>query len=148
MLIHRLQHGVRLYAKVLYGLRRRLTVASMPGLDAPLDPGPIWPDWIEQGTPEASFRVFATSADKGLAVGVWHCTEGTFRWHFDCDEIVYILSGGVDVEHDGQLHQLRPGSVALFPVGSISRWRVRGHVRKLFVHRHPTPFARKLVGLA
>jgi hypothetical protein len=148
MLIHRLQHGVRLYAKVLYGLRNRLTVASLPAPDSQLDPGPIPPDWIEQGTPEASFRLLAQSPDKGLAVGVWHCTEGTFRWQFDSDEVVYILSGAVDVEDDGQVHSLVPGSLALFPVGSTSRWRVKGHVRKLFMHRHPTPLARKLVGLA
>jgi hypothetical protein len=148
MLIHRLQHGVRLYAKLLYGLRSQLAVARMPGLDAALDPGPILPEWIEQGSPVASFKVLASTPDKGLAVGVWHCTAGAFRWHFDCDEIVLILSGAVEVEHDGQRHVLDAGSLALFPVGSVSRWTVRDHVRKLFVHRHPTPLARKLVGLA
>jgi uncharacterized cupin superfamily protein len=143
-----LQRGVRLYAKLLYGLRSRLVVARMPGLETALAAQPIPSDWVEQGTPEASAQVFATTPDGGLVVGAWHCTEGRFRWHFDCDEMVYILSGAVDVEHDGLVHQLVPGSLALFPVGSTTRWQVKGHVRKLFVHRHPTPLARKLVGLS
>lgn len=148
MRIPGLQRGVRLYTKVLYGLRSHLAVARMPGPEEPLDPGPIPPEWIEAGQPEASFRVFARSPDQGLVVGVWQCSAGSFRWHFDCDEIVYILSGAVEVEQDGQRHLLEAGSVALFPVGSVSRWTVRDHVRKLFVHRHPTPWARKLAGMA
>jgi uncharacterized cupin superfamily protein len=148
MVLRGLQRGVRLYAKVRYGLRSRLVVATMPGLETALEAQPIPSDWVEEGTPEASARIFATSPDGGLVVGAWHCTDGLFRWHFDCDEMVYILSGAVEVEHAGQLHALVPGSVALFPVGSTARWRVKGHVRKLFVHRHPTPLARKLVGLS
>jgi uncharacterized cupin superfamily protein len=147
MMLSSLQRGVRLYAKVLYGLRRGVVVTRLPSLDALLTPQPVPSEWVEAGQPEASFQVLAGSPDGGLELGVWHCTEGTFQWHFECDEIVYVLSGEVAVEHAGERHTLTPGSLALFPVGASTRWSVKGHVRKLYVKRFPTPLARKLVGL-
>lgn len=147
MMLASLQRGVRLYAKVLYGLGRGVVVTRPPSLDAELTPQPIPPEWVEAGQPQASFQPLAGTPDAGLELGVWHCTEGLFRWHFECDEIVFVLSGEVEVEHAGQRHVLTQGSLALFPVGASTRWNVKGHVRKLYVKRFPTPLARKLVGL-
>jgi uncharacterized cupin superfamily protein len=143
-----LRKAVQLYARSLHGLGSRLTATLLPPADAELEAFPIPAAWIEAGAPVATARFLFASGDGGLVAGVWRCSAGTFQWHFECDEIVYVLEGGVEVEHEGQRQQLVPGSLVFFPLGARTRWHVTTHVRKLFIHRHPTPLARKLVGIA
>lgn len=136
---------LNLYTRAVHGRNSQLSTALLPDLHAPLEDFPILPEWIEEGSPRASARFLSASGDGGMVTGVWHCTAGTFRWVFDCDEVIHVLDGGVEVEHDGSRVTLGPGSVAFFPVGARTRWRVQTHVRKLFVHRHPAVLARKLL---
>lgn len=143
-----LRKAVHLYARSLHGLRSRLTASLLPKPGEALDSFPVPAAWVEAGAPEATARILLESGDGGLVAGVWHCTAGTFQWHFECDEIIYVLDGAVEVEHEGQRRLFEPGSLVFFPLGARTRWRVDSHVRKLFVHRHPTPLARKLVGIA
>lgn len=148
MLGNAIRRTLNLYAHAVYGLRSRLTASVLPSADEPLQSFPVPADWIEEGTPTATARFLSESGDGGLVTGIWHCTAGRFRWIFECDEVVHVLDGGVEVEHDGKRIELGPGSVAFFPVGARTRWHVKTHVRKLFIHRHPAPFARALVKLA
>jgi uncharacterized cupin superfamily protein len=143
-----LRKAVQLYARSLHGLGSRLTATLLPKLDEALDSFPVPAGWIEAGAPQATARILLESGDRGLVAGVWHCTAGTFQWHFECDEIIYVLDGAVEVEHEGRRQRYEPGSLVFFPLGARTRWHVATHVRKLFVHRHPTPLARKLVGIA
>lgn len=136
---------LRLYSKTAYGLRSKVTAQALPTSQAPLPAQPIPAAWVLSGAPQATAQFLTVSGDEGLVTGVWHCTAGRFRWHFDYDEVVHILEGGVHIEHDGQELELGPGSVAFFPVGSVSIWTVRSHVRKLFVHRHPASLAKQLL---
>ena len=143
--IHR---AVNLYARTVYGFRSRLSQALLPPAEQVLPDNPIPESWVEEGKPVATTQFLTESGDGGLVTGVWHCTAGRFRWIFNCDEVIHVLDGGVEVEHEGKVMQLGPGSVVFFPVGAQTRWTVKEHVRKLFVHRHPAVFARKLVALA
>ena len=143
-----LRKAMQLYARSLHGLGSRLTASLLPGADETLDAFPVPEGWIEAGAPVATARILLESGDGGLVAGVWRCTAGTFQWHFECDEIIYVLDGSVDVEHEGRRQRFGPGSLVFFPIGARTRWRVETHVRKLFIHRHPTPLARKLVGIA
>lgn len=139
---------VNLYSRTVYGFRSRLVQAKVPPVDSTLPDNPIPASWIEEGTPVATTQFLTESGDGGLVTGIWHCTAGRFRWIFNCDEVIHVLDGGVEVEHEGKLMKLEAGSVVFFPVGAETRWTVKQHVRKLFVHRHPAVFARKLVSLA
>jgi uncharacterized cupin superfamily protein len=143
-----LRKAVQLYARSLHGLGSRLTATLLPKPDEALDSFPVPAAWIEAGTPQATARILIESGDGGLVAGVWHCTAGTFQWHFECDEIIYVLDGAVEVEHEGKRQHFGPGSLVFFPLAAVTRWHVKEHVRKLFIHRHPTPLARKLVGIA
>lgn len=143
-----LRKAVHLYARSVHGFGSQLTAAVLPASDAVLDPFPIREDWILRGTPAATVRFLAQSGDGGVVAGVWDCTAGSFQWHFECDEIIYVLDGDVEVEHEGQRQRFERGSLVFFPVGARTRWHVARRIRKLFIHRHPTPLARKLVGLA
>jgi uncharacterized cupin superfamily protein len=111
-----------------------------------LDPAPIEPRWIVEGTPQARARELARSAD-GAAVGVaWSCTAGRFHWHYGVEETVHVISGEVFITNDdGAERRLGPGDMAFFPAGSRSLWRVPCAVRKLAVCRHSLP---KPLGLA
>jgi uncharacterized cupin superfamily protein len=143
-----LRKAVHLYARSVHGLGSHLTAALLPAPDDVLDPFPIPEAWILSGTPAATARFLVQSGDAGLVAGVWDCTAGSFDWHFECDEIIYVLDGDVEVEHEGQRQRFERGSLVFFPVGARTRWHVATRIRKLFIHRHPTPLARKLVGLA
>lgn len=91
------------------------------------------PEWILEGNPSFRGVVYAHSPDDRTFSGIWQCVGPTrLRWHYDLDETVYILDGAADVEHDGKIQLLRPGSVAFFPAGSTAVWSVPDHVKKAF----------------
>jgi uncharacterized protein len=105
-----------------------------------LDPSPIVPGWIVEGTPQARARELARSADGTAVVIAWSCTAGRFHWHYSVDETVHVISGEVFVTDDsGTERRLGPGDMAFFPAGSRSQWRVPVAVRKLAVCRHTLP---------
>jgi uncharacterized protein len=105
-----------------------------------LDPVPIEPGWIVDGTPQARARELARSADGTSVVIAWSCTAGRFNWHYGVDEMVHVISGEVFVTDDGGVERrLGPGDMAFFPAGSRSLWHVPVAVRKLAVCRHALP---------
>jgi uncharacterized protein len=105
-----------------------------------LDPSPIEPGWIIEGTPQARARELARSADGTSVVVAWACTAGRFRWHYRLDETVHVISGEVFVtDESGTERRLGPGDMAFFPAGSRSLWRVPVAVRKLAICRHALP---------
>lgn len=134
-----------LYTHAMYAAKSRVTAAVLPRVTERLEDAPIIDSWVEAGKPKATARILAKSGDGGLRMGVWHCTAGTFKWQFFEDEIVYIIDGHVDVEHDGQKLSLGPGSAVYFPIGSVTRWTIREHVYKFFVHRDPALYTKKIV---
>ncbi len=122
-----------------------------------LDPVPITPGWVVEGTPQARARELARSADGTSVVIAWSCTAGQFNWRYSVDETVHVISGEVFItDESGTERRLGPGDMAFFPAGSRGRWRVPVAVRKLAVCRHALPkplgFAirawRKLIALA
>jgi uncharacterized cupin superfamily protein len=105
-----------------------------------LDPAPIHPGWIVEGTPQARARELARSADGTAVVVAWSCTAGRFHWHYGVDEIMSVISGEVFItREDGAERRLGPGDMVFFPAGSRSLWRVPCAVRKLAVCRHSIP---------
>jgi uncharacterized cupin superfamily protein len=105
-----------------------------------LDPAPIEPRWIVEGTPQARARELARSADGAAVVVAWSCTAGRFHWLYGADETVHVISGEAFITNDdGAERRLGPGDMAFFPAGSRSLWRVPCAVRKLAVCRHALP---------
>ena len=58
-----------------------------------LDPAPIKPGWVVEGTPQARARELARSADGTSVVIAWSCTAGRFNWHYGVDEMVHVDLG-------------------------------------------------------
>jgi len=80
------------------------------------------------------------SQDKTSRTMVWECTPGVFDWHYDEDEVVYIIAGEVFItSRDGAERRLGEGDMAHFPAGSACRWRITQPVRKIAVLRKNMP---------
>lgn len=103
-------------------------------------PAPIPPHWVIEGAPRAHSKRLATSADGTSSVVAWSCTPGRFRWHYDVDETLHIISGEIFVtDEKGQSRRLGAGDMVFFPAGSTSLWHVTKDVRKLAFCRHAVP---------
>jgi uncharacterized cupin superfamily protein len=103
--------------------------------ECPIDPG-----WIIEGAPIARARLLSRSVDGAASTFIWECTPGTFHWHFDIDETIYLLEGSVIVRDDaGAERRLTAGDLAFFRKGTHAVWRVETHVRKLAFCHNPLP---------
>ncbi len=101
---------------------------------------PINPAWIIAGAPRARAVTLAQSADRFSLTATWECTAGAFRWHYDSDETVHVLEGGMTVtDSRGRSSTLGPGDVALFRAGTVITWDVPEYVRKLAFFHRPVP---------
>lgn len=70
-----------------------------------------------------------------LQVGIWECTPG--GWSVTDrpnTEVIHILRGsGRITDASGVVHQLRPGTVHVFPLGWSGRWDIDATIRKVYV---------------
>lgn len=87
----------------------------------------------DSGTPMTRTR---TLLDAGaLQCGIWECTPG--GWSIDRranTEIVHILRGAARItDADGTVHEVRPGTVHVFPLGWSGRWDITETIRKVYV---------------
>ena len=105
-----------------------------------LDPEPIPAEWILSGSPVATSKKLAKSADFTSYIMVWDCTPGSFTWHYNKDETLVVVSGEVFITNEsGEERRLGPGDFAFFPGGTSARWRVTDRLRKVAVVRETMP---------
>lgn len=101
----------------------------------PLQVTQVNASWIRAGHPIFSYAPYTASPDMHTGEnGIWRC-EGpaSFDWHFEaCDEVVYILSGAVEVEYLSRRFVLKPGDSATFFAHTQATWHVSGHVQKAY----------------
>ena len=102
-------------------------------------PAPIPSDWIIAGHPKTEAAEIAHTDDGSTHVYVWQTTASRFHWNYDSDEIVNVLDGEVFVDDGNGERRLAPGSVAFFPAGARTTWRVPDHLRKIATLKRPTP---------
>jgi uncharacterized cupin superfamily protein len=105
-----------------------------------LNPAPIDPAWIVEGTPQARSKEVARSADGSSAVMIWSCTPGVFTWRYKVDEALHVVSGEAFVtDGTGEIRRMAAGDVVFFPAGSVSTWRITEELKKVAVCRHALP---------
>jgi uncharacterized cupin superfamily protein len=89
---------------------------------AELQPAPFPEEWI------------ARSQDSAMRIIAWSCTRGRFRWQYQVDEMLHILSGEVFItDETGVERRVGPGDTAFCPAGSWFSWNVTQDVRKVAV---------------
>ncbi len=119
------------------------------GRDWPLESSGVKPDKILEGDPTFLTHVYAHSRDVATWSGIWECKGPTkARFVYTLDETVYVLEGGANIEYNGAVHALHPGSVAFFPAGATATWDVPERIKKSFVLSNPgrlKRFARRLL---
>jgi uncharacterized protein len=119
--------GSRL-SKVLFSNGRRMLHAA-----------PIKRDWVMAGSPEATACAVFETADRQANVHEWRCTRGRFVWHYDIDEIVYIIEGSASIKDlaTGVTTTISAGSSVLFQRGSGAEWTVDQSIRKIAIIHVP-----------
>ena len=86
------------------------------------------------------------SPDGTLAVCLWACTVGRFRWEYHCDEIIHLLEGRATITIDGgKPREISAGDVLYFEPGLVAEWEVTSDIRKLAICRTSSPSLRHRV---
>jgi uncharacterized cupin superfamily protein len=114
------------------------TVVALASTDD-LRPTPISGEWVLEGAPMTRSQELARSHDLTSFAMVWDCTAGRFKWHYNKDETLIVLSGEAFITIDDGERRIGPGDVVFFPAGSSSTWRVPTYIKKVAVLRHTMP---------
>ena len=100
--------------------------------DLELEPAPLDPSAIVEGSPEVSELVLATSPDGRVVRGVWQITPGVIE-DVEADELFVVVSGRATVEVEGgPTLELEPGVVGVLRAGDRAVWRIHETLRKVF----------------
>ena len=105
--------------------------------DLELEPAPLDPDTIVEGSTEVSELILATSLDGRVVRGVWQITPGVIE-DVEADEIFVVVAGRATVQvHDGPTLELEPGVVGVLKAGDHAVWRIHETLRKVFQITEP-----------
>ena len=97
---------------------------------------PLNPDWVIGGQPGSRYKTLSATKDRASNVVLWECTPGTFNWHYEKDEMIFVLSGEAWVtDAEGRERRFAGGDYGFFPAGTTCRFRVDNHLRKIAVLR-------------
>jgi uncharacterized protein len=97
-----------------------------------LEPAPLDPETVLEGSPEVSELVLATSTDGRVVRGVWQITPGVVE-DVEADELFVVISGRATVEVEGGvILELEPGVVGVLHAGDRAVWRIHETLRKVF----------------
>jgi uncharacterized cupin superfamily protein len=97
-----------------------------------LEPAPLDPSQVVQGTPEVAERVLWSSADGRRHRGVWQHTPGVST-DVEVDELFVVVSGRATIEVEGgPTLEVGPGDVGVLEAGARTTWRVHETLRKVF----------------
>lgn len=101
------------------------------------EPSPLPPETIIAGdpAPEVHWLRESRDPDAPYLAGLWRAQPSTFDYFFTMNETAHILEGNVVVtQKEGPTLDLWPGDVVTFPRGAMTRWEVRGPLKKVFVN--------------
>ena len=106
-----------------------------------LQPAPIRPEWILDGSPEARCSTLSIGTRRWASTNHWSCTKGKFHWHFRWDETVLFVEGEVTITDEaGNIYHGRPGVSLFFPAGTSAVWEVPSYIRKIAFNQKPVPY--------
>ena len=106
--------------------------------DSQMNPLPIEPAWILEGSPSARLASLARCPDGTTWLDLWDCTAGKFHWHYHLDEIAHIVDGEATItDADGIVSRIAAGDVVTFRHASRALWHVPHYIRKVAVMHRP-----------
>ena len=90
--------------------------------------------WLITGETRTRSRLLGKTKDRLSYAIYWECGAAHFNWHYNDDEFIIILSGGVFVtDKHGRERYYGPSDFAFFPAASQANWRVPDHIKKIAV---------------
>ncbi|MES2040957.1 MAG: cupin domain-containing protein [Pseudomonadota bacterium] len=138
--------GVTSYQAIAYVTQAQ--PASATAVNLPVRPFEVDPSWIKEGKPNFRAAEFFKSHDGDTSSGIFECDgPSTFEWHYQLDESIYVLEGGVDIEYEGKKFSLKPGDTVLFRAGTTALWHVPKGIRKSWTLHDAGKPARGLASL-
>ena len=101
-------------------------------VDADLEPEPLDPASILEGTPETTRVVLFESGDGRVTRGLWQCTPGRVT-DVEADEMFVVVSGRATIEfEDGTSIDVGPGDVCVLEEGARTVWTIQETLRKAY----------------
>ena len=105
-------------------------VAAIAAAAAGLEPDPLDPEQILEGSPETAAHGLAATPEGGES-GVWRCTPGRFS-DVEADETFVVIEGRATIEWEGGLVEVGPGDVCVLEAGTETVWTVHETILKGF----------------
>ena len=135
--------GVVIYAAIVYMMH--VAPATSRAVSMPTQAFAVDPGWVKSGKPNFKAVEFSAAADGSSSSGIFEA-EGpsTFEWHYQLDESIYVLSGGVEIDYLGQHFSLKEGDTAFFRAGTMALWHVPVGIKKTWTLYNPGRLARWL----
>lgn len=88
------------------------------------------------GSSQTAGILLSREPDRHAESGVWTCTPGLWRCELKSDEFCHFLQGSSTYTHDsGEVIEVRPDTLAYFPMGWKGECRVHETVRKVYIIR-------------
>ena len=138
--------GITSYQAIAYVTQ--VQPASSAAVHMPVKAFEVDPSWVKDGKPNFRATEFFKSHDGKTSSGIFECDgPSTFEWHYQLDETVYVLDGGVDVDYQGKQFSLKPGETAFFRAGTTATWHVSKGIRKAWTLHDAGKPARGLASL-
>ena len=89
-----------------------------------------------EGLSRTRGRVLHKDPGAGGESGIWVCTPGSWRCEVEREEFCHFLAGRCTYVHDGgEVIEIGPGTIAVFPAGWQGRCTVHETVRKVYAIR-------------
>ena len=115
-------------------MKTAIMMTTAADVDLGSESQPFPRKWVLDGSPAAKSKILARSSDSTANVEIWECTAGSFRWHYDRDEVIVVISGeAVLLNENGTERRFAAGDVGFFPAGTDCNWRVDDHLRKVAI---------------
>ena len=112
-------------------MSERKPVTVVDAREVELEPDPVDPETILAGSPVASAAEVAQWSG-GAETGVWRIEPGVVT-DVEVEETFVVLDGRATIECEGEIHELRPGSVCVFAAGAETKWTVTETLLKVYV---------------
>ncbi|MDE2430212.1 MAG: DUF861 domain-containing protein [Burkholderiales bacterium] len=122
--------------------------ASEAPVHMPVQAFEVDPSWVKEGKPHFRAVEFYQSTDKHSSSGIFECDgPSTFEWHYQLDEAIYVLEGGVEIDYQGKHLSVKPGETVFFRAGTTATWHVPVHIKKAWTLYDPGRVARWMAKL-
>lgn len=93
----------------------------------------LQPDALE-GRSQSTGRLVMKGPDNRPEVGIWVCTPGRWRLAIPRDELCHFVAGHATYVHDnGEVIEVTPGTVVMFPGGWRGECTVLTTMRNLYI---------------